>query len=420
VTANTTSSSPGLAERYPVDYREHEGTRLENDRLLLPISDEIRSGKNIEHLDRFAKAYLGLFLDIDNTIPPNDRINILANPELAAEIKSGFEAILAKESFPGPEQIADSIYEDAYPEGYVLLAALDLFSDDPRYDFGKLSSKTIVAAICFHYAYQTEIQDKWFISAMQNNEKDVIRAFSRFWQQLIRHNTDHLPGLYQFIDHHKYDHLSKQLLLPVLATWTTVRKKILSKLLHTAIRTSDHDKMLAVCKTALDSWNAAEPGRYILWLASAFILAPEQYEAILLDYSGRSKEKIIPLMDFVYLIFNDSEIHNLKMNSQALATLLRIIAPKVTPQEDRYGQICDNTRKVMYLFYLLATSRQPEKSEPDRVIKQLKQVRVMKLYTPVLDFVQDLQQASTALTFDQFVKQLIERQLIKSKIKRYD
>ena len=158
----------------------------------------------------------------------------------------------------------------------------------------------------------------------------------------------------------------------------------------------------------------------MLWLATAFILDPEQYETTLLNYTGRSKEKIIPLVDFVYLILNDEEIRNLNMNSHALATLLRIIAPKVTPQEDRYGQICDNTRKVMFLFYLLTFAGEPQSSQPDNTIDQLKQVRVMKLYTPILDYVEEVQQASKKLTFDQFVTQLIEQQLIKAKIKRYD
>jgi hypothetical protein len=233
-----------------------------------------------------------------------------------------------------------------------------------------------------------------------------------------------LPGLYQFIDHKEFDHLSTRLLLPVLESWLNVRKKVLSKILHTAIRSTEHTKLLTVCESALANWNAAEPGRYILWLATAFLLAPDKFDMTLLEYTGRSKEKIIPLIDFVYLIFNDRDINNLQINNQALATLLRIIAPKVTPQEDRYGQICDNTRKVMFLFYQLAISTDKNEPETAQVIKQLNQVRVMKLYTPILDFVANIHESSKSQSrkpgFEEFISELISHDLIKAKIKRYD
>jgi hypothetical protein len=420
VTTQNIPTANQLAELYPVDYPEHERTRLENDQILLPVINEIKSGKHIEQLDRFAKAYLGMFLDLDNSIPPNDRINILANPQLAEDIKTGFAAILKKDAFPSPGQIADSIYTEEYPEGYVLLAALDLYSNEPEYDFSNLPSQTVIAAICFHYAYQTEIHDKWFVTAMQERQQDVISAFSSFWQRLIKHNTDHLPGLYQFIEERKYDHLSGQILLPVLANWHNVRKKVLSKLLHTAIRTTDHKQLLEVCRSYLENGNAGEPGRYILWLTTAFFLAPDDHETELLDYTGRSKEKIIPLVDFVSLILSDKQIDTLPVDNRALATLLRIIAPKITPQEDRYGQICDNTRKVMYLFYLLAIAKDTREYKTLDVIEQLGQVRVMKLYNPILDYIIRLHESQEVPNFDDFITKLIELELIKARIKRYD
>ena len=416
---------------YPVDFREHERTRFENDQLLLPVIDKIKSGQNIEQLERFAKAYLGMYLDLDNTIPPNDRIKILANPTLAKDIVSGFEAVLNQATFPSVQQIVDSMFTDERPEGYILLTALDLFADNPRYAITKLPSQTVIAAICFHYAYKTEIHDKWLRAIMLQREPETTTAFASFWQALIQHGTNHLPGLYQFIDQREFDKLSSKVLLPVLQNWTNVQKKILAKLLHTALRTADHDQLLTICEAALSSWNQAEPKRYILWLATAFLLAPSQYETILLNYTGRTKEKIIPLVDFVYLALNDDDNHHLKPTAQTLAVLLRIIAPKITPQEDRYGQLCDNTRKLAYLFYQLLVVEADNKNDLSKtsVIEQLNRVRVMKLYTPILDYILSLQSQTNAksdstidseMDFEVFVRQLVEQGLIKPRVKRYD
>ena len=419
-----------IKDLYPLDFKEQERTRIENDQLLLPVIGEIKSGQNIEGLERFAKAYLGMYLDLDNTIPPDHRVELLANPQLASDIKTGFEAILKKDSFPGAQQIANSIcrasgFSEELPEGYVLLAALDLFSDNPRYAIAKLPAKTIIAAICFHYAYKTEIQDTWLNHIMQERPQETTEAFTSFWQALIKHGTDHLPGLYQFIDHRDYDNVSREVLLPVLKHWRTVRKKLLRKLLQTSIRTADHTTLLNICEDALSNWNQAEPARYILWLATSFLLAPDRYETILIDYTGRSKEKIIPLIDFVFLVLNDTENDRVEPTTQTLATLLRIIAPKVTPQEDRYGQLCDNTRKVMYLFYQLAISEDTDPATKKMVIERLKQIRVMKLYIPILEYVTSAPLLTGAATdsipgFEEFLVQLVNQELIKPRIKRYD
>ncbi len=412
---------------YPLDYREHERTRFENDQLLLPVINKIKSGQNIEQLERFAKAYLGMYLDIDNTIPPQHRIKILANPSLAEDIITGFDAVLNQAVFPSVQEITDSMFTEERPEGYILLAALDLFADDPRYAVTELPSQTVIAAICFHYAYKTEIHDKWLSLVMQQRKQETITAFTTFWQAMIEHGTDHLPGLYQFIDHSDYDSLSSDVLLPVLNSWTSVRKKILSKLLLTALRTTNHDELLKVCESALSTWNQAEPRRYILWLATAFLLAPKIYETQLLNYTGRTKEKIIPLVDFVFLALSDVNNQRLKSEAQTLAVLLRIIAPKITPQEDRYGQLCDNSRKLVYLFYRLAITGSHKESDQTtaQIIERLKQVRVMKLYTPILDYILTLQplvnsKPDQPLDFESFANQLIERKLIKARIKRYD
>ncbi len=406
-----------IEERYQHDYREHEHTRIENDRNLLPKLKDISQGKDIDALERFAKGYLGMFLDLDNTIPPQQRIQILASPDLAGGIHEGFKTILLDGQFPEPELIADSMLDDKpYPIGYVLLAALDLFSDESRFQTPQLPDSTIIAAICFHYAYKTEMQDQWLSAAIEHRQTQTAEALRAFWQQLAQRNTDHLPGLQHLIRDRQNDKISAQVLLPILETWKTCRKSTLRDVLHAAIRTTDHTQLLRISETALEEWNAAEPSRYILWLATAFLLAPAKYDMVLSDYTGRSKEKILPLLDFVTPILLSDE-HRLNMSADALAQLLRIIAPKFTPQKDRYGELSDITRKVMYLFYCLAASNDPE---TESAIKRLSLVRVMKLYKSILNYVRDVYRQQQSPTFEVFLKQLVDGEMVKSRIKWSD
>lgn len=418
ITLSLLSQMYTVNPKYAVDYREHAVTRIENDRTLSPKLGAIREGRDIEALERFAKAYLGMYLDIDNNIPPHDRIYILANETLADAIQHGFEAVLVQSQFPDEVCIAEAMMnEQPLAIGYILLAALDLFGDDPRYAIAKLPSLTLRTAICFHYAAKTELQDKWFTQVLQQRPDDVADALSVFWQHLITRDCDHLPGLYQIISHRQYDNISRRVLLPVLAKLQRCHKRILRDLLHAALRITNLTELFRLCETALSYWNSADPSRYILWLTTAFLLQPGKYGMLLADYCGRSKEKILPLLDFVVMVLLTDDEQRLPLHGDSYAQLLRIIAAKFAPQMDRYDNPCDNTQKVIYLFYRLAMATD---ADADFAIRQLSQVRVMKLYKDILTFITALRTRSQTLEFEEFLARLQAENSIKSRKKWSD
>jgi len=406
----TVDNANNVALRYPVDYQDHTGTRLENDRRLLPIADDIKSGHSIENLERFAKAYLGMYLDMDNSIPANDRISILANPELARFIYAGFESVLNNTKFPSAETIADSLDAKDLPEGYILLAAMDLYGDRDQYSLSKLPAATLIATLCFQYAYKNEIDNHWLHDLFLQRPNEAIDAFNGFWQQLITHNIDHLPGIYQIIGNRQHDHISKQVLLPVLTSWLSVRRKLLRDILRGALRSVDSEQLHDLANKSLSRWNAAEPARYILWLACAFLLQPDKHRLMLFEYTRRSKEKLVPLLDFVYWVLHTDQL-TLPLGAHAYADLISIIAAKITPQKDRYGEFCHNTRKVLFLFFCLAKSK-----DNSHAIMQLSNIRVMKLYAPILEWITNCNVSTDtrpiASQLDDFIKQLIKHNLI--------
>lgn len=407
---------PSLETKYAADFRDHEVTRLENDRTLLPKLDAIRRGEDIDALTRFAKAYLGMYLDIDNNIPPQERIAILANAQLADAIRCGFEAVLEHGVFPGEAEIADSMMDEQPSAiGYVLLAALDLFADSPRFAINTLPASTIRSAICLHYTGKTELQDGWFNQILQTRQDELADALSAFWHRLIERDCDHLPGLYRIIHHREFDAVSQRVVLPVLRQLQHCRKAVLRDLLNAALGVCDHAELLQVCEGALSSWNRADPSRYILWLSSAFLLHPDGYEQTLAEYCSFSKEKILPLLDFSVLVLQGDHAHRLTLPASAYATLLRIIAAKFTPQHDRYGNLCDNTQKVMYLFYRLAIT-----PEAGATIRQLGQIRVMKLYKEILQRVAGWHSSPEPADFEAFLEQLTSTESVKSRKKWSD
>lgn len=400
-------------QRFDEEYNNKAYARHENDATLLPRLSDIQQGRDTQNLAQFAKAYLGLFLDMDNSIAPLDRLRILVNPPLEAAIWQGFVAALLRTDLPSPTAIANSlIAEQPLDIGYVMLAGMNRLMQDDPVAVVALPDNTLVALICFYYANQTAIAEQWLTDLAQHKPSVVAGALTEFWQQLIVHGLDYLPGLHTLISQQTNDRITRQLVLPILRDWQHCRKKILRDILHVALRVADGESLLAVIQQALQNWNPNEPARYTLWLGAAFLLAPTEYATMLADYLGRSRERILPLLDFVVMVLMTDELNRYDLPAQNFAELLRIIAPKFTPQLDRRGNLCDNTQKVMYLFYRLAKA---EDVDASAALQQLKRVRVMKLYAEVLDDVAAIQMCAVKPSVEVFVADLVKNGRIKAK-----
>lgn len=410
------------SKRFQQEYRNNEAIRNENDQLLLDQLDVIKNGEAIDILARFARAYLGMYLDIDNSVPPLQRISLLANQALTDAVLDGFTVILETGEFPDMDVIADSLLDESPQDiGYIILAGMSILSSDNPAAITNLPDKTIACAIGFHFANKTEVDDNWFPEVLQTKHELVAKSLSTFWLRLIMRGTDFLPGLYLIISHQQYDAISKKIILPVLQYWHHYNKATLRDLLHTALRLANHNDLVAVCEDALAKSNRGDPGRYILWLATTCLLAPDKYDMVLTDYAGRSKEKILPLLDFLVMVLLTDEQNRLAISSDTITQFLRIIAPKFTPQQDRYGNLCDNTQKVMYLFYRLAVTRDAGAAAATR---RLGMIRVMKLYDDVLRYIEHLQSRlnhdDITPEFDAFILELIEKDCIRSRKKWSD
>lgn len=398
-----------LSAEFEKDYRDHEATRIDNDRRLAPMEDRLRSAEAVDELERFAKAYLGMYLDLDNHIAPRDRIFVLANEALAEAILEGFVRVLGRRDLPSPEQIADSMLsDDRYAIGYVILAGLDILSINDELDIDAIDEGVLQAAICFHYAYKTEQQDKWVSEALNNKQAILGEPLKRFWLHLVEQDLDYLPGLQDIISSDRHRQIGDDIVMPLLESWSRCRKPLLKQLLYYALWYLDHDRLLQLAAPAIEQEDSANITRNVYWLASAYLIDPRGYEQMLIDYCGRSKEKILPLLDFVEGALNCPQGEAMSIGAQGYATLLRVIAPKLSPQQDRYGNLSDSTQKVMWLFYKLA-----EQDRDGKAVNWLRDVRVMKLYDAIFEYIEDKRRQDDLGDFPRFLDELVNDERIK-------
>jgi len=365
----------------------HAETRKENDQRLADQHDLIRSGHSIEALEPFAKAYLGLFLEIDSSFEPEQRIRFIASDDLADAVMAGLGIVLTKAELPDAEEIGRKMTEDErFETGYVVLVCMDLLvkkNSNPDKAFSSLSNNILSAALCFHYANSNEYRNTW-VDALVKYDRDLVtKTLQQFWLAQMDKGVRYLPGLGEKLKTNEGQALVGEIIIPVLSGWSGYKKKTLNVLLAIALRYANKSKLLPVVENILESETNLNPRMRIVWMTCAFILKPELYWQQMQDYTYRSKEKLLPLLDFTVALLDE-----VTLEVEVLTKIIRLIAPKFPPHIDDFGQMAANPQKTLRLFYALANRKELINNE----LTWLRSARVMKIVSPILDEIESLNQ----------------------------
>ena len=392
--------------------------RAENDQRLSGSLNELSSAANQSVLEPFARAYLGMFYEIDNDLSCDERVELLANPEITRAVLEGFEATVLNFTLPTPAEIARKLVDgEEYGIGYVVLAGMDRLSKQER--LSELSMATLQSALCFNYSNHNSHNNNW-LEQLLDNKKVAIPAFTEFWQVLMENDVHLLPGMKKQLLEGKRKGFAEALSLHVLKNWQVCRTKLLKPLLQQALLHADHQQLLIIAREKIDQEKLFDENQRVLWMACAFILAPDIFEQTLANYIGRLKQKVLPLLDFVMDTFRIQE-DKYVISASAIAQLLRIIAPIFPPQFHSYEQakVLDvNSQNVLALFHRLATYPVDEKTKAIRILRK---ARVLKIYKKVIDFCEKPEiNIQDEAGFKIFLRYVIDNQLIIEKSNRFD
>ncbi|TDX98143.1 hypothetical protein [Thiohalophilus thiocyanatoxydans] len=366
--------------------------RRENDERLLGQLDALRNGEDMQVLEPFARAYLGMFYEIEDELAPAEKVAILANREVSDAVLAGFVAALQRDDIPPPYEIGERLARDeSIPGGYVVLAGMDrLMQIDPD-QLEQLPDSILQSALCFHFANQTSQHDEWFDKLLADIAISAP-ALNGFWQGLINKNAQMLPGLRKLLDDPGCADLNREVLLPILIRWQSCKMKTFKELIFAVLRYAEHDELLQATRDMVNDPNGIkEENKRLYWLAIAFLLSPEEFAQDLSTYIGREKQKVLPLLDFMMRVSGPDAETGIELSPMMDAQLLRIIAPIFPPQEHSYGHLGGidvNSRNVMRLFHRLATDTRSEAAE---ALKWLRKARVMKIYNNVIKHAEQLQ-----------------------------
>lgn len=362
----------------------HAITRAENDKHLADQHKDIQNASALEALESFSKAYLGLYLEIDSSFSPKQRIRFIASNDLADAVIQGLSSVLFNiKSIPTATDIGKKMANEERMElGYVVLVAMDLLIKEQKNVkglFSKLSPEVLAAALCFHYSNSSEFKNIWVNDLIEFNRDLVTVTLQQFWLAQMDKGVRYLPGLAEQLKTKQGQEIVGDIILPVLAGWSGYKKKTLNVLLAIALRYANSEKLLLIIENVLETHQTLSPRMRMAWLTSAFILNPGVYWQQMLDYTYRSKEKLLPLLDFSVALLDE-----IKLDVDVLTKIIRLIAPKFPPHIDDFGELAANPQKTLRLFYELANRGDSISKE----VEWLRTVRVMKIVSPIIDEVE--------------------------------
>ena len=406
---------------------DFEQTRFENDERLLEQIESIKSAENIQVLIPFAKAYLGMFYVIDSELAEKEKVKLLASETLAEAIFAGFLNSLNLESLPTVEKIGHAkAQKEEFSEGYVILAGLDLLTKKSFKQLNSLNSNIIETAVAFHFSNKSSHINAWYEYLSEEHKNKVIPAVVKYWVAMLKNKASYLPGIKLVLGKQVDTELVQASLLPLLSNWKKCKVKTLSQLLHLSFQYSKADDFLVVCEKSLEDEESLNERTRLYWLIAAYFISPDKYFAKLSNYIGRVKLKIMPLLDFSVLILQNKDKINVELNAIITVQLLRMIAPVFPPQQHVYGAIGAldiNSKNIMLLFYHLADLND---INAEKEIKSLRKVRVMKIYSAVIDNLIELRacqkdsEGFSFPSFDEYISLLIENNCLQSRSNKFD
>lgn len=356
-------------------------TQVENDQRLGSHLGVIAKGEMVDALEPFAKAYLGLYYQLDNSVPPPQRVASLASKPVTTAIMQGMQSLLHSSQIPAAEEVGEACLQgQGLGIGYVLLAAVEEYCASDASRVLQLDDGILTALLCYQFLHTSYHTRPWHEQILQHRPQLVIDVLQQFWRPLQKAGKDFLPGLQSLIRGTAYPQLSMQLALPLLEQWPQSDVYSLRRLMQWALSGEDHSGLLALADQRIATLPVAEIRRRVYWLATAFIVSPHGHTDGLARYIGRSKEKVLPLLDYVVALFMDPAIE-LHLRAMDQAQLLRIIAPVFARNQGRGGLLDDNSTRVLWLFEQLARYPQEERRH---AVKWLSSVRVMGSYADIL------------------------------------
>lgn len=279
-------------------------------------------------LHDLAKIHQGQYIEARGETPRERLSNFLGDESLVAAAFQGLRRAIERADLPEPEDVfALALKGREHLIRLPCLLAMEMFSQDELAALDESRAKRMVA---FRLTYDVGNTPDWYRALVSLHPEWVAPLLERYASLEFKAGKEHVSGLYALARDDQYADVAR-LCLPGLLTGFPLRPKKatlgnLEYLLAGGLRHLERDVLRAIIDRKLGQ-SSLEAKQKVCWLAAGMVLDSAAYEAELLRHVGRSQARAILLAGCL-----EEFGSALRLSDAGQATLIRLIAPHVSPQ----------------------------------------------------------------------------------------
>jgi len=289
-------------------------------------------------LEHFARVWFGLFVDLDHSAQPFERLVSETNGRIAAALRDGFVALLHRlDLMPSPREIAELCLQGHRRTiSEAALAGLDIVAARSQKEFLTLPEATLASGFCLNLAVPTDGERRWpgWIRAQRPDLAGA--ALLEFLRPLLEAKVEHVPGIHGL--HEAGTFLAAPaVVLTLLREFPDAEVGTLEVLISAALGQCDQGAVERLANEALrSSENNLSYGARLRWTAVAFLFASERYAASLSELTDQSADAAKQLFVFLKSCWSAVARSN-RLDHGLLQPLIAILAGRFSNADARRG-----------------------------------------------------------------------------------
>lgn len=259
---------------------EERAKRFADHRVeYLPHIAAIRAGEDVNSLVQIARAYLGMYYDLDRGKTPQERVRIWLGSELTDAATLGFVNALGRKDMPSAQQISETHVEGKYKNIELVLACgicEVARADRPLATISPAIASAALASLWDSAAFDPkqigeDIQDSLELKVF-TSESSIEEFLRSVVEPHIRAGHQHVPGLYRIAQEGRFSSLAGGLSLSWLSDYRSASTNVQTSLVRMALARGKQLELRSLARQYISEKDSHDVSCQRLWICASFLV----------------------------------------------------------------------------------------------------------------------------------------------------
>ena len=321
------------AQNHSIQLRQREQSDIKRERSvnLAAKLPTIRSGQAHPALmGELAGVWLNRYSDTRGETPL-DRFKTYCDNyvDVYEAAKAGIPACINRSDLPSVKEIIDlSLKQQAHWIRAACLLGMELSWTENSSDVDLLDSSTMEKMVCFRLTDGTETPPEWFLHLVSNMPELVSKVVLAYASVSFKAQKEYVDGIYPLASNAAYKKVACLSVPTLLLSFPTRNRSNqlnqLNSLLRSALKYEMPELPTIVAKKL--KLKSLDPSQRVYFLLTGMLIDPEQYEQMLWDFVGESRQRIQHISDFLGNSLSDLPIDFI-LSAKTFGKLIEIQTP---------------------------------------------------------------------------------------------